>query len=233
MPGTSRRIASASSAVSVVTAPCPCRTGPKPPEPALTMTMFEPALRIWFWIEELAPVPIATMTITAATPMIMPSAVNAVRIALRRSAFKATMSVIQIDICPPLRRLRSDVRVVAHPRKLDSRTATMHHRSIAPHHAIAERHHAGGIFGDIRLVRDEDDRDAALDVQPLEDVHHVNAGACIEVAGRLVGKQQRRLVDQRTCNRHALLLPARELIRMMAHAIPEADGLQRLGRALV
>jgi hypothetical protein len=27
--------------------------------------------------------------------------------------------------------------------------------------------------------------------------------------------------------------PPGELIRMMAHAIPEADGLQRLGRALV
>ena len=52
--------------------------------------MFEPALLIWFSIDVRAPVPIATMTITAATPMIIPSAVSAVRIALRRSALTAT-----------------------------------------------------------------------------------------------------------------------------------------------
>ena len=60
--------------------------------------MFEPALRICAWIDELAPVPIATMTMTSATPMIMPSAVSAVRMAFRLSAFRATMNVIQIDI---------------------------------------------------------------------------------------------------------------------------------------
>ena len=60
--------------------------------------MFEPALLIWFSIDVRAPVPIATMTITAATPMIMPSAVSAVRIALRRSALTATMNVIKKDM---------------------------------------------------------------------------------------------------------------------------------------
>ena len=53
------------------------------------MTMLVPALLIWLSIEARAPLPIATMTITAATPMIMPSAVSAVRIALRRSACTA------------------------------------------------------------------------------------------------------------------------------------------------
>ena len=60
--------------------------------------MFEPALWIWFSIDVRAPVPIATMTITAATPMIMPSAVSAVRIALRRSALTATTTVMDTDI---------------------------------------------------------------------------------------------------------------------------------------
>jgi hypothetical protein len=49
-------------------------------------------------MDALAPVPIATITITAATPMIMPSAVRAVRIAFLRSAFNAMMNVIQIDM---------------------------------------------------------------------------------------------------------------------------------------
>jgi hypothetical protein len=45
-----------------------------------------PALRIRLSIEERAPLPIATMTITAATPMMSPSAVSAVRIAFLRRA---------------------------------------------------------------------------------------------------------------------------------------------------
>src|SRR6267142_7173249 len=142
MPGTPRRIASASSAVSVVTAPCPWRTGPKPPEPALTITMFEPALRIWFWIDALAPVPIATITITAATPMIMPSAVSAVRIAFRRSALTATTNVIRNDMAAPLRDAAA----------LDG--------AVVAHQSVAECNHARAVFGDVGLVRHEDDGDA-------------------------------------------------------------------------
>ena len=52
------------------------------------MTMFEPALLIWFSIDARAPVPMATITITAATPMIRPSAVSAVRMALRAQRFR-------------------------------------------------------------------------------------------------------------------------------------------------
>ena len=195
--------------------------------------MFEPALRIWFWIDELAPVPIATITITAATPMIMPSAVSAVRIALRRSAFSATMNVIQIDIAvapyalcaASSASLRSRATSAAALRRCTT-------GPIAPHQAVAERDDARGVLGDVGLVRDEHDGDAALDVEPLEDAHHLDAGARIEVAGRLVGKQQRRVVHQRPRDRDALLLAAGQLIRMMAHAVREADRLQRLGRAL-
>ena len=86
MPATSARIAAASAAVSVVVAPCPCRTGPKPVEPAVTITRLEPALRIWVSMLAWAPLPMAIITMTAATPMIMPSAVSAVRMALRRKA---------------------------------------------------------------------------------------------------------------------------------------------------
>ena len=41
---------------------------------------------------------------------------------------------------------------------------------------------------------------------------HVIGGFRIEVAGRLVGQQQRRVVDERAGNRHALLLAAGELV---------------------
>ena len=45
-----------------------------------------------------APRPRATIVITAATPMIMPSMVSTVRILLRLSAFNAIRSVMIIDM---------------------------------------------------------------------------------------------------------------------------------------
>ena len=57
------------------------------------------------------------------------------------------------------------------------------------------------------------------------------AGRRVEVAGRLVGQQQRRLVDQRARDGDALLLAARQLIRMMLRAVGQADRVERLHRA--
>ena len=57
-----------------------------------------PALRMRLSIEDWAPWPMATMTMTAATPMIIPSAVSAVRIALRRRAVTAIDNVVIGDM---------------------------------------------------------------------------------------------------------------------------------------
>jgi hypothetical protein len=46
----------------------------------------------------MAPLPSATMVITAATPMIMPSVVSIVRMRLRRSAVTAIRNVVNTDI---------------------------------------------------------------------------------------------------------------------------------------
>ena len=59
---------------------------------------FVPVARTCSSIIALAPVPSATMAITAATPMIMPSIVSAVRSLFRPSALKATRNVINSDI---------------------------------------------------------------------------------------------------------------------------------------
>ena len=64
-----------------------------------------------------------------------------------------------------------------------------------------------------------------------EQRHDLDAGARVEVAGRLVGQHQARLVDQRARDRHPLLLPARELAGMVVQALAEADALQRGDRA--
>ena len=51
--------------------------------------------------------------------------------------------------------------------------------------------------------------------------------ARVEVAGRLVGEEERRLGDQRARDRDALLLAAGELARLVVETIAEADALER------
>ena len=76
-------------------------TGPRRNDPALMFRTLDPALRMLDSIDARAPFPSATMTMTAATPMIMPSAVSTVRMALRRSALSAIRIVIVRDMESP------------------------------------------------------------------------------------------------------------------------------------
>ena len=78
------------------------------------------------------------------------------------------------------------------------------------------------------FVRDEHDRDAAIAIEFGEQFHHVDAGFHVECARGLVGENQRRVVDQRSRDRHALLLSARELIRIMVRVLRKADFTQRI-----
>ncbi len=117
-----------------------------------------PALRMWLSIDERAPVPIATMTITAATPMIMPSAVErrAHRIAAQ-SAFTATLSVTSGDIYADL---SSDGARTSRVRR--RATAASSTALVAAHAAVAKGDDARRVLGDVGLVRHEHDGDAAL-----------------------------------------------------------------------
>ncbi len=72
----SLRIASMSASVSREEPPQPVRTPPCVTEPGKTISMLLPMLAICFWIELSAPLPTASMAITAATPMMMPRAVR-------------------------------------------------------------------------------------------------------------------------------------------------------------
>jgi hypothetical protein len=86
-------------------------------------------------------------------------------------------------------------------------------RAVVQHMAILEAHQPLAVGGDVRLVRDQQDGDAALLVQLLERAHDLLAGLRIEVAGRLVGQHQRRIAHQRAGDRHPLLLAAGQLVR--------------------
>jgi len=100
-------------------------------------------------------------------------------------------------------------------------------------HAVAERRRACPVLGDIVFVCDEHHRDVSLPVQLLEDAHHFNAGFRVEVPGGFVCQENRRLVDERSGNGHALLLTAGQLVGMVIGAILQADRLESLERTPV
>src|SRR5471030_1751208 len=181
---------------------------------------FMPAARTWLSIAASAPVPSAIIVSTVATPIVMPIVVSAVCSLLRESARSAMVRLDPMDMSA-----RRKQRQLTHRQPLPIVGLVGHDL------AVLERDDARAVFGDLRLVRDEHDRDAALVLEPLEDVHHLDARAAVEIAGWLVGEENRRVVEQRARDRDALLLAAGQLIRMMISAVGEADCLERGKRA--
>src|SRR3954469_16734258 len=90
--------------------------------------------------------------------------------------------------------------------------------------SIHERDPSLRACGDGGIVRDEDDR-LVVRGQLFEDGDDVGAGFLIEVAGRLVGEDQRRIVDERSGDGDALALAAGELVRTMLGALLQTDAL--------
>ena len=82
--------------------------------------------------------------------------------------------------------------------------------------------HAAAHLVDHRLVVGGHQHGRAGPVDPVEQPHDVDARLGIEVAGRLVGQQQRRMVDERARDRDALLLAAGELVGVVVELRREA-----------
>src|SRR3954452_13735199 len=79
--------------------------------------------------------------------------------------------------------------------------------------AVLHADDAAGLVGDRRVVGARDDGDAQDDAQLGQQPDDGGAGPVVEVGGRLVGEDQRRLADQRAGDRCALLLAAGHLRR--------------------
>ena len=60
----------------------------------------------------------------------------------------------------------------------------------------------------------------------VKEVHHDTARLAVQRAGRLIGQNQRRLVDHGAGDRHPLLLPAGKLVGLVAHPFAHADALE-------
>src|SRR5436190_5403419 len=69
------------------------------------------------------------------------------------------------------------------------------HWSIAHDSPVAHNNIAPRVTRNIRFVGDHDDGDPFV-IQTLEDVHHLDTGSAIEVAGRFISQQYFWIVDQ-------------------------------------
>ena len=85
--------------------------------------------------------------------------------------------------------------------------------------AVAHRDDAVRIGGNVRFMRHQNDREAAIPIERHQGFHDVVRCARIKIAGRLVGQQHGWRVDQRPRDRDALLLAAGELARRVALAV--------------
>ena len=82
------------------------------------------------------------------------------------------------------------------------------------------------------VVRDHDRRHAELALQAADLLAQVHAHDRVQRRQRLVQQQQPGRGGQRARQRDALLLPARQLRRVLGLAAGQADQLQQLGHAL-
>jgi hypothetical protein len=87
------------------------------------------------------------------------------------------------------------------------------------------------VFGKAHIVRHNADG-RALAVQVLQQLHDRFTIVRVEISGGFVGEQDGRLPAQRARHGDALLLPAGELRRIVAHAVRHAYAFQRLHHLL-
>ena len=97
-------------------------------------------------------------------------------------------------------------------KKKPNLTSSTRRGLVADHVALGQLDHAAAHAVDHRLVVGGDDHRRPGAVDAVEQLHDPDRGLGVEVAGRLVGQQQRRVVDERARDRHALLLAAGELV---------------------
>jgi hypothetical protein len=85
-----------------------------------------------------------------------------------------------------------------------------------------ERDAALGPVGDIGVMSDHD-YGGSLAMQLLEEQQNFVTSVAIKSSGRLIGQDQRWLIDERPSDCDALLLASRKLARPMIFAMTQAD----------
>src|SRR5947199_1689550 len=83
------------------------------------------------------------------------------------------------------------------------------------------------VRGGMRVVGHHHNRLAEVLVQTFENLQNLSGRMAVEVAGRFVCQQQRRIADDGASNGDALFLSARKLLGKMVGAVFQVDELQR------
>src|SRR5688500_7510709 len=196
-----------------------------------TVTPFAPRPANWSPIMTLKPWMIEIIAMTDATPITMPSVVRKLRKLCARIEPSAARA-------PSVAANQMGNRVFTTRRARGPRRSMLGAAAlIAPvlqNLAVLQAHDALPVRGDVGLVRDDDDR-LTVSVQLVEQREDLGARLRVEVTGRLVGEQARRIRDERARDRDALALAARELIRQVVGAVCEPHAREHalgLGFAL-
>ena len=106
--------------------------------------------------------------------------------------------------------------------------AASRHRRVRAEPSVGEVQDAVGDRRGVGLVRDDHDGAAR---EPSQELEHRRAVLGVEAAGRLVGEDQLRVVDERASEREALLLAAGELVREVIGDGPEPELVDQPRRA--
>ena len=96
--------------------------------------------------------------------------------------------------------------------------------------AVIERDHAAPDAANQIAIVGRDQHGRAPRVHLAQQIHDVERQIRIEIARRLVGKNQHRVVHQRARDGDALLLAARQLLRIRVHPVLQPHPLQHLKR---
>ena len=103
---------------------------------------------------------------------------------------------------------------------------------VGDHAAVAQGDEAVGMRGEGGIVGHEHQGAAERAVEPHDQLDDLLAGGGVEIAGGLVGEEERRPARHRARHRHPLLLAAGELDRVVLRAVAEAQlGEEARGRA--
>ena len=101
---------------------------------------------------------------------------------------------------------------------------------------VHDEHPVADLQDEAQVVRDVDLRGAVLAADVGDELGDAGLDRDVERGGRLVEEQERGVREQRHRDDHALLLPARDLVRVRRHhavGVGEADVVEHLHRAVV
>src|SRR5208337_542876 len=165
-------IAIASPTVSVELVPSPARTPLAVVAPGSTTSRLVPRLFICASTDDFAPSPTATIVITAATPMKIPSIVSAARSLLRLIARPAatTAMLAKVHTSSTIDAARSATSAAC--AGAATRAGAVFSR-IRDDHAGAKRHHPIRVGRHVRVVRHHDHRDALFAIELGEHLHYL------------------------------------------------------------